>query len=193
MTVQGQRLDRGRRRRGRGDRCLHDASPIVDAVAGRRVLAIACTHGHWDHVDARVRRAGRRSTPILMHPPTGPVWDRTHADRQPDGPLDEGALPGGRRRGLVRDPHTGPLRQGASASTTRRVTRCSTALRCSPGGPGSTGDANSVTSADHRRRSASGSCRCLPRPPSTPGHGDSTTVGGNSALGGVGSPVDGER
>ncbi|WP_155290503.1 MBL fold metallo-hydrolase, partial [Rhodococcoides fascians] len=28
----------------------HTAGPIVDAVAGRQVRAIVCTHGHNDHV-----------------------------------------------------------------------------------------------------------------------------------------------
>jgi len=28
----------------------HSADPIIDAVAGRRVVAVICTHGHDDHV-----------------------------------------------------------------------------------------------------------------------------------------------
>lgn len=32
----------------------HDARAVADAVAGRRVVAVICTHGHWDHVRSAV-------------------------------------------------------------------------------------------------------------------------------------------
>jgi glyoxylase-like metal-dependent hydrolase (beta-lactamase superfamily II) len=28
----------------------HTAQPIIDAVAGRNVVAVVCTHGHNDHI-----------------------------------------------------------------------------------------------------------------------------------------------
>ena len=40
----------------------HDASPIVEAVGGRRVTRIQCSHGHFDHVNvARSSGNGRRA------------------------------------------------------------------------------------------------------------------------------------
>src|SRR5699024_9531739 len=30
----------------------HDAEPILDAVAGRRLTGVLCTHGHDDHISA---------------------------------------------------------------------------------------------------------------------------------------------
>ena len=46
----------------------HDAGPIVEAVADRRVIAIACTHGHWDHIDAAFDLRDAVDAPILLHP-----------------------------------------------------------------------------------------------------------------------------
>ena len=39
----------------------HDAAPIVDAVGDRRVVAIVCTHGHNDHINAADDLAPRRT------------------------------------------------------------------------------------------------------------------------------------
>ena len=46
----------------------HDHVPIVDAVAGRRVAAIACTHGHNDHINAAAALADAVDAPIWLHP-----------------------------------------------------------------------------------------------------------------------------
>ena len=35
----------------------HDHAPIADAVGGRRTVAIVCTHGHNDHINAAVALA----------------------------------------------------------------------------------------------------------------------------------------
>ena len=55
-------------------------------------MAIACTHGHWDHVDAAFDVQAAVDAPILMHPADPPVWERTHVDRRPNGPLEDGAI-----------------------------------------------------------------------------------------------------
>ena len=39
----------------------HDAAPIIEAVGGRNVVAVVCTHGHNDHVTVAPELA-RRST-----------------------------------------------------------------------------------------------------------------------------------
>lgn len=80
---------------GDDDECVvidapHDVEAILDAVAGRRVTAIICTHAHDDHVRYAPELAERTGAPILLHPDDAPVWQLTHPDRQPDGELADG-------------------------------------------------------------------------------------------------------
>lgn len=47
----------------------HSAEPIIEAVGGRHVVAVVCTHGHNDHVTVApslVRRSMRRCCCILL-------------------------------------------------------------------------------------------------------------------------------
>jgi glyoxylase-like metal-dependent hydrolase (beta-lactamase superfamily II) len=63
----------------------HDAAPIAAAVGGRRVVAIVCTHGHNDHVNAAVALADAvGSPPIAIHDDDRFLWDVVHPDRAPD-------------------------------------------------------------------------------------------------------------
>lgn len=68
----------------------HDADAIADAIGDRRVIAIACTHAHDDHVRVAPELADRVSAPIWLHPDDRVVWDLTHAGRAPDGDLADG-------------------------------------------------------------------------------------------------------
>lgn len=68
----------------------HDHEPIVDAVGDRRVVAIVCTHGHNDHVNAAVELADAVGAPVLLHPDDRMLWDVVHPDRAPDGELADG-------------------------------------------------------------------------------------------------------
>ena len=68
----------------------HDAAAVVAEVAGRRVVAIACTHAHDDHVDAAVALADATGAPVMLHPADRELWDRVHLDRAPDGDLTDG-------------------------------------------------------------------------------------------------------
>ncbi len=70
----------------------HDAGPITAAVGGRRVVAIVCTHGHNDHINAAVDLADRTGGPILLHPDDRMLWDEIHPGRAPDGELHDGAI-----------------------------------------------------------------------------------------------------
>jgi glyoxylase-like metal-dependent hydrolase (beta-lactamase superfamily II) len=70
----------------------HDAGPIAQAVDGRRVVAIACTHGHNDHINAAVDLAAATGGPILLHDADRMLWDAVHPDRAPDGSLADGQL-----------------------------------------------------------------------------------------------------
>jgi glyoxylase-like metal-dependent hydrolase (beta-lactamase superfamily II) len=68
----------------------HVAEPIVAAVAGRRVVAVVCTHGHNDHVNAAPALADAVGAPIALHPADRMLWDQVHPDRAPDRDLADG-------------------------------------------------------------------------------------------------------
>lgn len=153
----------------------HDAAPIVDAIGRRRVIAIACTHGHWDHVDAVFDLRDAVDAPILLHPGDEPVWKRTHPDRAPDGALTEGDL-------LVADGielrvlHTPGHTPGSVCLHHTAGHALFDGDTLFPGGPGSTGD----ELGDFEVIVASIRERILIMLPATavhPGHGESTTVG----------------
>ena len=46
----------------------HDAAPIIEAVGGRNVTAIICTHGHNDHVTVAPELGRALCAPIVLHP-----------------------------------------------------------------------------------------------------------------------------
>ncbi|SFP48466.1 Metallo-beta-lactamase superfamily protein [Geodermatophilus dictyosporus] len=56
----------------------HRVGPIVEAVGGRRVTAIALTHGHDDHVTAAVDLREATGAPIWSHPADQMLWDVVH-------------------------------------------------------------------------------------------------------------------
>jgi len=70
----------------------HDHLPIVDAVAGRRVAGILCTHGHNDHVNAALELADATGAPVLLHPADRLLWDQIHRTRAPKGQMHDGQL-----------------------------------------------------------------------------------------------------
>jgi glyoxylase-like metal-dependent hydrolase (beta-lactamase superfamily II) len=59
----------------------HTAEPIVDAVGGRRVVAIVCTHGHNDHVTVAPELGATLDAPVLLHPADEVLWRMTHPDK----------------------------------------------------------------------------------------------------------------
>ncbi|WP_280457649.1 MBL fold metallo-hydrolase [Nocardia carnea] len=56
----------------------HDAQPILDAVAGRRVTAVICTHAHNDHVTVAPTLSAATGAPIHLHPADDVLWQQTH-------------------------------------------------------------------------------------------------------------------
>lgn len=70
----------------------HDVDAILSVVAGRRVVAIACTHAHDDHVRYAPELADATGAPILLHPADEPVWVLTHPQRRPTGTLTDGQV-----------------------------------------------------------------------------------------------------
>ncbi|WP_099021864.1 MBL fold metallo-hydrolase [Mycolicibacterium palauense] len=56
----------------------HDAKAIEDAVGGRHVVAVVCTHGHNDHVTVAPQLSADLDAPVLLNPADGMLWEMTH-------------------------------------------------------------------------------------------------------------------
>jgi glyoxylase-like metal-dependent hydrolase (beta-lactamase superfamily II) len=152
----------------------HDAQPIVDAVGDRRVVAIVCTHGHNDHINAADDLARATRAPVMLHPADRMLWDVVYPDRPPDDAIEDGAVvrvAGADLRAL----HTPGHSPGGVCLLLPggHVFGGDTLFK---GGPGATGRSYSdfptiITSIRER---------LFTLPPGTvvhTGHGDSTTVG----------------
>lgn len=68
----------------------HDAEAILEQVGDRDVLAVICTHGHNDHVNAALEVAERDEAPIAMHRGDKRLWEMTHDDEMPDIDIEAG-------------------------------------------------------------------------------------------------------
>jgi glyoxylase-like metal-dependent hydrolase (beta-lactamase superfamily II) len=153
----------------------HDASPIIQAVNGRRVTAIALTHGHNDHINAAVALQQSVDAPILLHPADTMLWHDVYRDRNPDGALVDGDVlsTGSASLGVLHTPGHSPGGCCFVDSESGRVFSGDT-LFC--GGPGATGRSfNSFPEIVESIRR-----RLLTLPPETivhTGHGESTTIG----------------
>ncbi|MCP2315970.1 Glyoxylase, beta-lactamase superfamily II [Nocardia amikacinitolerans] len=58
----------------------HDSKPIIEAVAGRNVVAVVCTHGHNDHVTFAPELGRTLYTPVVLHPGDRELWEMTHPE-----------------------------------------------------------------------------------------------------------------
>ena len=65
----------------------HDHAPIVDAINGRRVVAVVLTHCHNDHINAAVPLRDAVDAPVLAHPDDQMLWDAVWPDDSLDGAL----------------------------------------------------------------------------------------------------------
>jgi glyoxylase-like metal-dependent hydrolase (beta-lactamase superfamily II) len=158
----------------------HDHVPIVDAVNGRRVAAIALTHGHNDHINAAAALSEAVDAPVWLHPADRMLWDVIYPDREPDLDLADGEVlvAGGAELAVLHTPGHSPgcccfAVAGAGAGGADVLFSGDT-LFC--GGPGATGRSHSdfPTIIESIRR------RLLTLPPHTivhTGHGESTTIG----------------
>jgi glyoxylase-like metal-dependent hydrolase (beta-lactamase superfamily II) len=151
----------------------HDADAIAAAVADRRVVAIVCTHGHDDHIDAAPALAERFGAPILLNPAEAPLWDMKWPDRKPDGEIPAELTGGGfTLRALVTPGHS-PGSTCLYAPDLGTVFSGDTLFQ---GGPGATG--RSYSSFDTIIDSIRSTLLTLPSDTTVrTGHGDSTSIG----------------
>jgi glyoxylase-like metal-dependent hydrolase (beta-lactamase superfamily II) len=153
----------------------HDPVAIEDALGGRTLRAIVCTHAHNDHIDAAPALADATGAPILLHPDDLPLWKQTHPDRMPDGELAESQelqIAGTTLQVL----HTPGHAPGAVCLYAPALSTVFTGDTLFQGGPGATGRSFS----HFPTIVASIRDRLLALPPETTvrtGHGDSTTIG----------------
>jgi glyoxylase-like metal-dependent hydrolase (beta-lactamase superfamily II) len=165
---------------GNDDECVvidapHNVNDIVAVVAGRRVLAIVCTHAHDDHVRVAPELSARVEAPILLHPDDMPVWELTHPDVEPDGPLSEShkIVVGATSLQVLHTPGHSP---GAVCLYSPDLQAVFTGDTLFKGGPGATG--RSFSDYDTIVHSIRQKLFELPRDTAVhTGHGDSTTIG----------------
>ena len=157
----------------------HDAAPIVEAIAGRRVTAIVLTHGHNDHITAAVALRDATGAPIWFNPADRMLWDVVHPDSAPDRDLEEGTTleVAGTTLTAIATPGHSPGSTCLLAPDLGTVFTGDT-LFC--GGPGATGRSYSdePTILDSIRS------RLLTLPGDTvvrTGHGDDTTIAAETA------------
>lgn len=151
----------------------HDAGPILDAIAGREVVAILCTHAHNDHIGAA--RAVREATGarVYLHPEDRVLWDMTQ-DWEPDVDLADGdeIVVAGTTLTVIHTPGHAP---GACCFALPELDVVFTGDTLFQGGPGATGRSYS----DKPMLLDSIRARLLTLPGETTvltGHGDSTSI-----------------
>lgn len=162
----------------------HDAEAITRAVGDRRLVAVVCTHGHNDHINAAVDLRRTTGAPVLLHPADEMLWSVVHPGTTPDGALAHGQelTVAGRHLRVAHTPGHSPggiclvlpgIVDGPEASAPTEVFGGDTLFQ---GGPGATGRSFSdfPTLIDSIRRELfvlDGSTIVRT------GHGDSTTIG----------------
>ena len=164
---------------GDDEECLvidaaHEAAPIIDGVAGRRLVAIVCTHGHNDHINAAAELAAETGAPVALHPADRMLWDAVYPERGPDLAIDNGARfeAGGIELVAIHTPGHSPGGVSLLDAANARVFAGDTLFK---GGPGATGRSNS----DFPTIIQSIRTRLLTLPGETvvhTGHGDSTPI-----------------
>ncbi len=153
----------------------HDARPIAEAVGDRRCVAVLCTHGHNDHINAAVELADSVDAPIWLHPDDTMLWEAIYPGRPVDAALADGqqVRVADAAFTILHTPGHSPggccLYDGAAGMLFSGDTLFN-------GGPGATGRSFS----DKDTILASIRDRLMPLPDTTvvhTGHGDDTTIG----------------
>ena len=158
----------------------HDAAPIVEAVAGREVVAIVCTHGHNDHINVVQDLYDAVRAPVWLHPADHMLWDELHASVRPDSELADGTRfeVGGT---VLQAFHTPGHSPGSTCLYAPELGALFSGDTLFNGGPGATGRSYSSfdTIVDSIRT------RLLTLPDETvvhTGHGPTTTIGAEKDI-----------
>jgi glyoxylase-like metal-dependent hydrolase (beta-lactamase superfamily II) len=153
----------------------HTAAPIVDAVGGRNVVAVVCTHGHNDHVTVAPELGAVLDAPVLLHPADDMLWRMTHPDSD-FRPVQDGDII---RAGSVelRALHTPGHSPGSVCWFAAEIGAVFSGDTLFRGGPGATG--RSFSDFPTILESIKGRLGALPDDIVVyTGHGDNTTIGG---------------
>ena len=152
----------------------HTAEPIIEAVGGRHVVAVVCTHGHNDHVTVAPQLGAALDAPVLMHPADDMLWRMTHPDSDFRSIADGTTL---RVAGTeLRALHTPGHSPGSVCWHAPELTAVFSGDTLFQGGPGATG--RSFSDFPTILESISGRLGKLPTETVVyTGHGDSTTIG----------------
>jgi glyoxylase-like metal-dependent hydrolase (beta-lactamase superfamily II) len=69
----------------------HDAGAILRAVGDRRLVAVVCTHGHNDHVNAAGAVVAATGATAHLHPDDRALWDQSQTE-PPGAELADGQV-----------------------------------------------------------------------------------------------------
>lgn len=152
----------------------HDARPIIAAIGPRRVVAIACTHAHDDHVTVAPMLSALTGAPVRLHPDDDVLWQMTHPGR-PYVPLADGEVitVGGVDLTAI---HTPGHARGAVCFYAPELRALFSGDTLFKDGPGATGRSFSdyatiISSIEHKLLTLPFATTVLT------GHGESTTIG----------------
>ena len=152
----------------------HDATAISDAVGGRHVVAVVCTHGHNDHITVAPQLGMALDAPVLLNPADTMLWRMTHPDNDFRALADGQVLTaGGIELRAIATPGHSPGSTCLYAPELGAVFSGDTLFN---GGPGATG--RSFSDFPTILASISDKLGALPADTVVyTGHGDSTTIG----------------
>lgn len=152
----------------------HTAEPIIDAVAGRNVVAVVCTHGHNDHITVAPELGDALDAPVLLHPADEMLWRMTHPDKDFRSIPDDAVLTAGGVE--IRAMHTPGHSPGSVCWFAPDLGAVFSGDTLFNGGPGATG--RSFSDFGTILESISGRLGVLPGETVVyTGHGDTTTIG----------------
>lgn len=155
----------------------HSADPIIAGVAGRKVVAIVCTHAHNDHVTVAPELSATLDAPVLLHPGDDVLWQQTHPGVAYGSLADDSRIPvAGTEIRVIHTPGHSP---GSICLYLPEVGRLFSGDTLFSGGPGATGRSYS----DFPTIIGSIRDRLFALPAETivgTGHGDGTSIGAES-------------
>lgn len=153
----------------------HTSAPIIDAVGGRNVVAVICTHGHNDHITVAPELAKALDAPVFLHPADEMLWRAVHPDAEFRSVDDAQVLKaGGIELHALHTPGHSPGSVCWSIPELNAVVSGDTLFQ---GGPGATG--RSYSDFPTILDSIAKKLGTLPGETVVyTGHGDTTTIGG---------------